>query len=889
MVQDTVSNNHFNKDNDPVFLEESKQLKRSLMDIMAEMGRTLLSKDNLEDARNDYDKLNKTISQHIYAINKILDPLKSLIEDYNSMLTSPYHGRVEMEHIDKYGKEIKEIFFIGRNYFDGGDYHIINWTLPVAKAFYERNSQTIEDKEGTIHELILRRALIIENRELIQYENLFAQEAGDKNIVDPFLIRILKDKRRKNVTTDIVETIQEEQYKIISEPLSKQFIVQGCAGSGKTMVLLHRLAYLIDNNKHFEPKNYLILTPNNFFDEHIDEVTKDLRIKSVKRSTVEEYFLELLDAYEPRLKPDGVISDRLLNTQVLKDLYSVRIISKLQRYYEEYWGKVLIEPNIQFMVKKCCPEVLETAIPKYDSEKEIKSKYTVHTSEYIQSKVESFIKAQKSDQEHYVDLLNKLHNVSVTYENREQLTEQRRMLIDSAKEKIIAVIDREILNLQSASNIQEKIERLTAEIGSLSKDVKVTIAALNSLGVKHRSYETKVRRMNPNGFKKIRDKQLEKYEKEEERLNNLLLEFSRKHVLKKQELENLQNSGYADDKEIAVLEKAKTILEKRVISHLIKSELGIKDAFVDVEIQEYNKYADGFNSFVRSFDAIKVNIETYQKEITRIKSTKLSQDEMKILEETLPIFGRKTRYSSFLKESVIKLISEVFASHGMQYDGADYRFTLPLKLAFCKLYYDRRLGKHIMVSVDEAQDLGYMEYKVLFNAMPPNIYLNLYGDTDQLIYDYKGLSSWEQILEYYDDLQSYTLNQNYRNTEQITEYTNEKLGKQIQAIGIHGEAVHPVDMQLGIKQAIEKLRGNKNRRIAVVYDTESIDMRNNIHEWLDRYDTSVEKLHKLVKVMSVEEVKGMEFDAVVVFTANMTDNEKYVAFTRALDCLYVVK
>lgn len=84
------------------------------------------------------------------------------------------------------------------------------------------------------------------------------------------------DSRLKN----IVSTIQQEQNAIIREPISKNIIIQGVAGSGKTTVALHRIAYLVYNyREQVKPEQYLVIGPNKFFVNYISAVLPDLVLK----------------------------------------------------------------------------------------------------------------------------------------------------------------------------------------------------------------------------------------------------------------------------------------------------------------------------------------------------------------------------------------------------------------------------------------------------------------------------------------------------------------------------------------------------------------------------------------------------------------------------------
>lgn len=167
---------------------------------------------------------------------------------------------------------------------------IVDWRAPVASVYYDSRlgSVSYDSPSGIINgELSLKRQYVIENGELLDITDI------DITTNDEFLQKALgesKDNRLK----DIVSTIQSEQNAIIRADMFKPLIVQGVAGSGKTTIALHRIAYLIYTyEKSFNPNNFLIIAPNKLFLNYISEVLPELGVERVRQMTFPEIVYKL--------------------------------------------------------------------------------------------------------------------------------------------------------------------------------------------------------------------------------------------------------------------------------------------------------------------------------------------------------------------------------------------------------------------------------------------------------------------------------------------------------------------------------------------------------------------------------------------------------------------
>ncbi len=220
------------------------------------------------------------------------------IEEFRPFFNEPYFARMDL--IDN--KEGYNSYYIGKK----GDVklEIVDWRAPLAKRYYQKScsSFTINEYE---YKTVLRRAIRTQNGKVMDFKNeylslkdyLTPEEIADRdeeNVLDPFLREIIRSRKEETAVRDIIETIQEKQYEIITCPHKSNFVLQGCAGSGKTMVMLHRLSYLMYNYEDIKPRDVLVITPSNSFNAFIDELAEILELERVKTRTVFDYFVQVL-------------------------------------------------------------------------------------------------------------------------------------------------------------------------------------------------------------------------------------------------------------------------------------------------------------------------------------------------------------------------------------------------------------------------------------------------------------------------------------------------------------------------------------------------------------------------------------------------------------------
>lgn len=182
---------------------------------------------------------------------------------------------------------------------DSGEPHIIDWRAPVASLFYSFTGGdepvTYEAPEGVISgEVFRKRSLSIRDKELQRVVESYVRGGDNLGLSDEFLLYRLGE-RKDNRLRDIVSTIQSEQDRIIRAPRELALIIQGAAGSGKTTVALHRLAYLLYRHQgQMRAERMIIFAPNAMFLDYISGVLPELGVGDVKQTTFTDWALDRL-------------------------------------------------------------------------------------------------------------------------------------------------------------------------------------------------------------------------------------------------------------------------------------------------------------------------------------------------------------------------------------------------------------------------------------------------------------------------------------------------------------------------------------------------------------------------------------------------------------------
>ena len=145
---------------------------------------------------------------------------------------------------------------------------------------------------------------------------------------DELLAQKLEENRNNAKLRNIIATLQLQQFDIIRTDVETSFVVQGCAGSGKTQCLIHRLFFLRDTLQESGWNRVLLITPTQLFRNYSAELIRRYRLESVANISIAEFYKELLDSFDRRFSSRQYTFE--LSEEYLPDTYLQQVYSPFQ-------------------------------------------------------------------------------------------------------------------------------------------------------------------------------------------------------------------------------------------------------------------------------------------------------------------------------------------------------------------------------------------------------------------------------------------------------------------------------------------------------------------------------------------------------------------------------
>lgn len=815
-----------------VFNLEKKHLGNLEQGIAGEIASIQHSSDYVNPyAVGDYDDGNLS-----FAKSHSKQKYGQRLEDLTGYINKPYSYRVDIGCDDD-----METFYIGAS-----DIVLDNEKKVISansELGYELiNYQTITVKRnGKDYNIKLSRQFDIENAALYGYVNLRTDEdvIFKSGITDPFLVRVLNLRKRQHNLTDIFVTIQENQNKIVNSDFRKNIIVQGCAGSGKTMVLLHRLSALKYRNNYFDfSSKAMILTPNEQFSLHIKGLAEGLQIGNIHRVSVEQYYIDMLMQYDKVFKPENKTSSEMFVRQDYVDyIYS----DQFRQDFDDAYAKVMAERNTLIDALNSLTEAMRQ---------------------------EQSIISLEDDSRVILQLKNVVEMMSGIVQRQDQV-------VDAAKEELEKHITRKNFlekripeTQQFASGIvKETLSRVYAKIATYMKEKKEAISEFENQLQNLTEEQLKVQKeFNPFGKRA----KLEQLENDIKKQKDVISKAKKQLDAEKEIFSELQDEK--TDEEI--------VSWMRLVAQYIKS--------VQEDVRLCNNTKEEFINYSQEFSEIDQLIDDAEKKYNDVQENQYPDDVkrmIKYLNAKVGEYGILETYQMVFDEAVHKFKEE---NDVKNINGKYHRYDFYAQLLFAMKFFKRVYGTLEFMCIDEGQDLAVNEYRLIYELNQKNVIYNIFGDTNQLMKPGRGIADWTSLDKEFS-AQMFTLNENYRNTNQITKFCNSSFGMDVLQTGVDGPSVREIP-----RRDLEKELADLNvttERIAILVPR-GVQKKKYIDT--DILPKDIAKLvgdnmdNRYIAVMYVDEVKGIEFDKVFVVGNKMARNEKYIAYTRALSELILV-
>ena len=838
------------KSREQLIKEEQKildDLIKDMDEVMYRLDHTLTeSKLKKQKAKNLPDAYGLLVSAE-YDKTQTIEQIRELRQSRNEL----YNSRIIVDYSDDYGEGSQE-FKIGlHSYMDHGRIFIMNWKMQPCRYFIMDNSAEkfdtkVTDKHGNdncIHyKLKLKRKVELFFDQVREVAHLYPliDEETEKIVADEFLQELL-NRRTEQEFRNIVFSIQKHQGQIIQTPFRQNLIVQGCAGSGKSMIMLHRLPIILfDNPNSLERTNLFIITPSQAYIHMANQMRIDLEIDDLNMGTLKQYYDFVIKKYKRLPEEYGKPGNNIgLSREQQKYIYSKECIQDIK----EQFIKQLVEGKVNYGFGY---DILGIQPENINREKTYSERYA-----------------------------NEAILIQTLLDENEQILRKKYQAIWN----VIILMDelKQLLKTRQSIVLREITKRIGEEeqiIEKAKKDMDTLSEEDNRVALRNRT----------NTITAASNRILKMRKTMEEIVDDREYFITLREMASQIEQTLFPFRSLKEKREQVPLEVQYRVINK--MQYLVESST---NALHDVE-KIPNKYWEYDNNYKRT--ALKIN-DSIQ-ELSNISKDNLPLDyfeELKIARDYYVNRRKDAVHDTYV--SIMRKIGCKLNSTGkiLSNSGSPYLYTQILYV----FYGPPNEKKESLITIDEAQNISVEELRLIYNVNDRGVIFNLFGDVKQHIEGEKGINSWNAFSDITFFKQE-ELQENYRNARQITEYCNRIFDLKMRAINLDGRGVHILNtkhemMQIltGLLQ-IPKRMGLCSIIVKSQEEAESVMETLNLYEdrifdWTHNDDSVFDRSQW--NLLTVDQAKGLEFETVIAISGRMTKNEKYIAYTRALDELYV--
>ncbi|MGY3778508.1 HelD family protein [Isobaculum melis] len=245
-------------------------------------------------AEDAFDNLSEIQQQNndLRARDMRLSQLEDSLQKTTDLLHHAYFGKIEMTEQDT--TEVESIYIGNATFFDEQQNILIyDWRAPICSLYYEKavGQAFYQTPNGPVEAtLLLKRNINVKEDKVLSIYDI------DEDLEQ---LKAVLDHQPAQYMRPIIATIQKEQNEIIRDLKHPFILVQGCAGSGKTAIILQRIAFLLYQNKNaLKNDDILLFSPNDFFSQYISQVLPSLGESELQQMTYRKFVRQQLKRYK---------------------------------------------------------------------------------------------------------------------------------------------------------------------------------------------------------------------------------------------------------------------------------------------------------------------------------------------------------------------------------------------------------------------------------------------------------------------------------------------------------------------------------------------------------------------------------------------------------------
>lgn len=727
------------------------------------------------------------------------------------------------------------------------------------RCYQSRNGlpQSYQQRDGTLVSIVPVKICDdeIKSRQLVNATQLFPAPSAESRILidaDELLEQKLQENRSDPKLQNIIATLQQEQFEIIASDSADSFVVQGCAGSGKSQCLLHRLFYLRGELSNGGWEHVLLITPTKLFRLFSSDLMQRYQISNVANYSISELYQALLLRYDARFRNRQYhfeLSEEYLSDEYLQKVYSEETIKTIE---------AKISQSIQRCIATAC-QTLDIPVPETVTAKTVQSllekldeeisvanskdtsllqdpEYAQKRADYetLQKQMDSLQKSLDRQNAEAESIDANEHTLLTSAEKTEQAQHELAEWKKQREEKVQSAKD----NLQT---LREWIES-----GQFDPDVPFLYAQQLYFIESITSGEA--------------------YRADEEYLA-FLQKIANDAT---QELVKFTGDKTTEQTLARYQKRRETIAARKtkIIDDI--NELAEK---IDTAAEWLRQRAQELEGEYSRQSFIKSEMERSKYVLGRLESTVFEQE---IWNALLPL---KERYHVHTLD--MEKLDEKHQRETRILYKSDSLFYLKI---YTTLHAEAKLPEYNLFCIDEGQDLHKADYDFL-HQLYPKARFNIFGDTLQVLHTACGVKNWTNDTGI---KKIYHLDCNYRNPAAIADFCNTEFKSKMKYLGKPRSERYPT--LISEPSQLPQVFQNK-KAVFIVRDYESFrkfcNLSGKSETYFEYLDTTAEKATgEKPACYSVFAAKGLEFSTVCVYPERMTTNQKVVSCTRATEVLY---